>query len=701
MRDRARRFPDPLLLPSSLRPDPCVERRRERRGGGLALLALAIAALAAPGARAEVATAPAAPPDPVFHLGTVLVTARSPEVGEVASEQAASVLTLKEIRRRDRETVAGALALLPGVTLSTNVRNEQTVFVRGFDSRQVPLFIDGIPVSVAYDGTVDLGRFLTADVGAIQLTKGFSSVAYGPNTLGGAINLVSRRPSTPFEADASVGLGDGKSRHAWLNAGSDRGSWYVQLGAAYREAKSFRLSSGFVATPLEDGGARDNSDSRDTRLSLKVGLTPARGNEYALTFVRQNGEKGQPPSTVPPARYWRWPEWDKTSLYLVTRTALGARETLRTRLFLDRFDNEARSYTDGTYTVLKTSGPGSIGTGRSLYDDRTDGGMVEVESTRFARQTLRVVVHLKSDRHEEADGSAQLLASMEDRLWSVSGEDTLALSARTRLSVGLAHHVLGPREVYRSSGTPYSLPPDANATDTQAGLFHDAGPAARLYATFAVKTRLPTLKDRYSQRLGLYLENPDLGPERALSWEAGYQGSPWRGARAEAALFWSDTEDRIQSVNLSGAPSCTSATPCQMRNVGETRARGLELRLSASLGKAWEVGGDATLSDLENVSSPATKVLGIPETRIALWATWCPVEAIELGFWAAYETGRWASDRVKLDGLTTADVKASWRLPAGLSLEGGLRNLADESFELEYGFPAPGRTWFANLRYEL
>ena len=32
------------------------------------------------------------------------------------------------------------------------LRNEKTLTVRGFDSRQVPLFIDGIPVYVPYDG---------------------------------------------------------------------------------------------------------------------------------------------------------------------------------------------------------------------------------------------------------------------------------------------------------------------------------------------------------------------------------------------------------------------------------------------------------------------------------------------------------------------------------------------------------------------
>lgn len=226
-------------------------------------------------------------------------------------------------------------------------------------------------------------------------------------------------------------------------------------------------------------------------------------------------------------------------------------------------------------------------------------------------------------------------------------------------------------------------------------------PGRRFSDPLLLPSRLRTLNDRYSQRLGLYVENPDLGPERAIGWEAGYQGSPWRGARAEAALFWSDTEDRIQSVNLSGAASCTPATPCRMQNVGETRARGVELRLSASLGKAWEVGGDATFSDLENVSSPATKVVGIPESRIALWASGPPVEAVELGLWVARETGRRASGTVKLDGFTAADAKATWRLPAGLSLEGGVRNVTDESIQVEYGFPAPGRMWYANLRYEL
>jgi len=161
------------------------------------LLATSIASLLASGAVFAV--------DPVFELGAIRVMAPRAQLGEIAPEQVSSVVTRDAMQTYNRETVGDAVNLLSGVTVSTNLRNEQTVYLRGYDSRQVPLFIDGIPVYVPYDGYVDFGRFGTADLAAIQVAKGFSSVVYGPNTLGGAINLISRKPVKAFEGDASVG----------------------------------------------------------------------------------------------------------------------------------------------------------------------------------------------------------------------------------------------------------------------------------------------------------------------------------------------------------------------------------------------------------------------------------------------------------------------------------------------------------------
>ncbi|MGQ9862727.1 MAG: TonB-dependent receptor plug domain-containing protein, partial [Thiobacillaceae bacterium] len=431
------------------------------------------------------------------------------------------------------------------------------------------------------------------------------------------------------------------------------------------------------------------------------GLTPGSCDEYALTYINQNGEKGQPTSTDPTAaRYWKWPYWDKESLYFVSRTGLGAHEALKLRLYTDKFDNEVNSYTNNTYTTLKTSGPGSVSTGRSIYHDKTVGGAVELESTRLAGHLLRLVAQMKNDRHEERDGNNTLGADFEDTLRSLSLEDGISIGDKTLLSVGIAHHELHPDKVYKSGpGPAYTLPGKQTATDPQIGLFHDLSPTVRLYATIAEKTRLPTLKDRYSQRLGNYIENPNLKPEQARNYEVGYQGQPWAGASAEAALFWSDVEDKIQSVLLFGSKCGTPGNNCQMQNVGKARIKGIELGLKTPLGTQWEVGGNATFMDLKNVSDPTVKLTNIPETKLNLHALWRPVAAVDLIAFAEHDGGRWASDTVKLSGFTTLNLKAVWRPMQRMAAEVGVNNVTDKNYELDQGFPAAGRMWFANLNY--
>src|SRR5690606_18574146 len=158
-------------------------------------------------------------------------------------------------------------------------------------------------------------------------------------------------------------------------------------------------------------------------------------------------------------------------------------------------------------------------------------------------------------------------------------------------------------------------------------------------------------------RLGRFIENPDLEAEQARNYEIGYQGQPWAGAQADAAIFWSDIEDKIQSVNLNGAASCSAANQCQMQNVGKARIKGIELGLKTPLGARWEIGGNATWMDVENVSDPATRLTNIPETKIILHALWRAAVAVDMIAFTEHDSGRWASDTVKLDGFTTLNLK--------------------------------------------
>lgn len=633
--------------------------------------------------------------DALFTLGTVAVTASKPALGEIGGDQAASVVTREDMLKYNRDNVADAVNLLSGVTLTNNARNEKMIYVRGYDVRQVPLFIDGIPVYVPYDGYVDFTRFTTADLAAIQVAKGFSSIAYGPNALGGAINLISRKPQRALEADARIGFASGNEKQAQVNVGTNQGSWYLQAGLSYVDADYFPLSDDFKATSRENGGHRENSYRTDSKGSIKFGLIPNATDEYSISYIKQEGEKGNPPSTDPTvtAKYWQWPYWNKESVYFVSKTALGDKETLKVRLYSDQFDNSLHMYTNSDYTTLTNAVSGI-----SIYNDKTYGGSLELTTTRLANHEIKLVSHYKVDKHQAKDGAAAITESFKDTLVSHGIEDNIRLADTLQLSLGLVQHSLTPDTVYKP-GSPFSLPSKKSATNGQGGLFYDYSDSARFYATIAEKTRLPTLKDRYSAKFSTYIENPGLRPEESTNYEIGYQGTPWFGAKASAAVFYNDISDKIQTVYQPGKSTCTTTAKCQTTNVGKVHITGLEVGLTTPVNRWLEVGGNYTYLDLENVSNPGTKLTDIPREKLVLHATVHPTALVQVIAFIESDSGRWASNTVKLGGFTTLNLKASYAPRPDLTLEAGINNLSDQNYSLADGYPSPGRTWFANANY--
>ncbi|MFN3709719.1 MAG: TonB-dependent receptor plug domain-containing protein [Alishewanella aestuarii] len=625
------------------------------------------------------------------ELETIVVLGGRLVSGMGLDDQVASSLDAEQIRRFNRNNVGDALSLLSGVTLSQNSRNESMISVRGFDSRQVPLYIDGIPVYVPYDGYIDFNRFTSADLAAIQVAKGFSSVAYGPNTLGGAINLISRKPATAFEGDLAVGAGTAQQRRAAANFGMRHNKWYAQAGASYIDSDGFRLPDDFTATPTEDGDLRNNSHHKDHKVSFKLGYLPAEGEEHLLSVYRQQGEKGQPPSTDPAyARYWQWPCWDKEGVYVISRSRLGETENLTVRLYHDRYSNEVNSFTDASYSQLKTSGAGSVGTGRSIYNDNTSGGSVLLESIRFNDHQFRLVSHVKTDRHRESDATGTINTDYQDKLWSLAAEDNIQLSEAVLLAVGISYHQLKPDRVF-NRGNPYSLPIKKSATDAQAGLFYSLSADSRLYGTVAAKTRLPSLKDRYSQRLGRFIENPQLKAERAINYELGYQRHLTDRSVFESALFFSDISDKIQVVaNVSGILS-------QMQNIGRVEASGVELGWQAAVASTWQVGGNYTLTRLKNKTEPQIRITDIPQHKVVLHGQWQPTPALALQLQAEHNSKRVATVARELAGFTVINLSARYQLPANWRLSAGVNNLTDQYYELANGFPAAGVSWFSTL----
>lgn len=641
----------------------------------------------------------------VFKLGEINVAGTgtsNPAVG-------GSTVTRDELDDFNRETVVDALDLLPGITTTGGgQRNERMVTVRGFDSRQVPVFIDGIPVYVPYDGNVDMARFTTYDLASIEVAKGFSSVLYGSNTIGGAINLVTRRPVKEFEGNIGVGVRsndkfntNGKSTN--INLGTNQGTWYAQLGLSYLDRDAYTLSRDFRPVPAQPSGERLNTYSTDKKLNIKVGLTPNATDEYALNYVNQKGEKGSAPyaGVLAKSPFWQWPAWDKESLYFISNTALSQDSYIKTRLYYDKFTNRLTSFDDATYSSTKK--PSSF---RSFYDDHTYGGSVEYGTKLSSANTLKVSLHLKKDFHKEHNLGEPEQRS-EDTTTSFGIEDTHKLTNKLDLIVGASYDKRKEEIAQKWDKTRglYEFPvKDSSAFNPQAGLIYHTSETGNAYFTIARKSRFPTIKQRYSGGLGTAIPNPDLSVERAVNYQLGISEKLNSKVRVDAAIFYSDITNMMQSVQVPGTTCPDSKNldgSCnQMQNIGKVASKGIELGLTAAVTNTLELGGNYTYLDRKN-KSDSKFLTDAPAHKLFTYAKWAATPSMNVIGSAEYNSKRYSTDDGKriAAGFSMVNAKLSYTLQKDVTLEAGVNNLLDRNYAYTEGYYEEGRNFFANMNY--
>ena len=443
---------------------------------------------------------------PPYFVGEVVVV-EDAEDGDLGPGTV-SVLDAEAIRRLGSRTVAEAIQHLAGASMSVGSRNEQRVWVRGYEPADVLVLLDGIPIADPYSGEVDLGQIPVGDVARIVLTEGAASPAYGPGGMGGVINIVTVRGAGAAGGDADLRVTDSSTLVAHGAAGGATGSvdWYV--GAGYESSDGWRLSSDFEPTPYEDGGRRENSDLERLSALLRLGFGVGEAGRLTATFRLLDSDRGIPFSTERPAgfvRFARFPEWRQGTAAVGWESGAGEATTLRAQLYGHRFDNTLAVYADQELDepVLE-----------SIFSDDVLGGWA-VADRAAGRHALTASHHLAETRHERLEAEpgqpADLTERYRVRTGSVALQDRLTLGPRTALTVSASvdHH--GVEQSWRAdagsgdTGSSTSLAP-------QAELDLVLGRGVRGSVAAYRRTRFPTLRQMY----GADVPNPDLEPQREL-----------------------------------------------------------------------------------------------------------------------------------------------------------------------------------------
>ncbi|WP_293956620.1 MULTISPECIES: TonB-dependent siderophore receptor [unclassified Sphingobacterium] len=634
----------------------------------------------------------------VFKLGEVTVIGQK-NVNTVSAEQ---------IQKYGKNDVAAALNLLPGVTLtSIGARNESVVNVRGFDLRQVPLFIDGIPVYVPYDGMVDLGRFTTFDVSEVQVSKGNASVLYGPNAMGGAINVITRKPQEALEIQGATGYISGGYRTNF-NVGTKWDRFYVQASFSQLNRDYFPMSKKFTPTAFEDGGKRDNSYQNDRKYHIKVAFTPTENSEYALAYSYQRGSKGNPfyagsdteNNQLNRPRFWEWPNWDKQSLYFLSNTTIDSKQTIKTRIYYDIFKNLLNSWDDATFTTMDR---GYAFT--SIYNDYTIGGIVQHDYQTSKRNLLSTSVQYKQDVHREYNvGEPQ--RSMNDGNFTFAVEDRFKITKVLDLTAGVSYNnrrSLKAQNYNADSDEISNYPPNSNdAFNVQGAVQYRLKANQELNLSVGKKTRFATPKDRYSYRMGTAIPNPDLKAEQSVNYDLTYSNRLFNKLLLDGSLFYSKISRTILMVNNVQYDEEADMWLNQLQNTGDSEYMGFEVAANYPVSPAFSLGSNYTFIKRNNISNPEIYLMDVPRHKVIFRAGYELRDRFRVQANMEHNSNRYSTSYgTESPGFTLYNASVKLKVWKWFSLEGGVNNIFDKNYTLTEGFYEPGRVFYSNLIYKL
>jgi len=644
-----------------------------------------------------------------FRLGEIIVTGQRADNIAVG----ASTLSTEAMQAFNRTSLDDAAQLIPGVSVaaSGNSRNERMITVRGFDRYQVPLSIDGIRVYLPADGRLDYGRFLTADIAEIQIAKGYASVLDGPGAMGGAINLVTRKPTKELEIEGRATLNlDNDADYAGYTVyglvGTRHDNWYAQASYARSFTDHWDLSNDFKPALNENGGARDLSRSRDWRVNAKIGFTPNATDEYALSYVRQEGSKHAPVhvSDTSTQRYWDWPYWNIQNIYFLSTTQLGELATLKTKFYYNQFKNSLDSYDDATLTAQTKRSAFN-----SAYDDRAYGGSAQLDLQLAPADRLSVAFHYRNDRHREYQESfapshiVEPWQTNREETYSAAIENSLSLSPSLTFVAGFGYdwRQLRQADDFSTDTMEFIHYPieNSDAWNAQGALRWTPDADTSAHLSVSSRARFPTLAERFSTRFGGAVSNPGLNAERATQVEIG--GSRRFGPiRAEGAVWYARVKDAIMSFPFVYEGTATS----QSRNVGNGDYYGAELSLVATITPEFSLGGNYSWvkRDLDDPSIPAFHPTGVPSHKAFAYADWAPLAGLRFMPNVEVASDRWvvtpAGTYYRSGDYVLANLSIDYAVTPAIDIGVGGRNLFDVNYSTADGYPEPGRTMFVSLR---
>ena len=492
-------------------------------------------------------------------LETLVVTATGYEQDVTKAAASISVITAEEIAKKSYSNVTDALKNVPGVFVQGGGSN-QSVSIRGMGASYTLYLIDGKPMNDGGQLTTNGGisgasvNFLPPmeAIERIEVIRGAASSLYGSDAMGGVINIITKKHQdkmtggirTEYVKPASSNKvnNDEFNSSVYVNAPLVDKLLSLQVTAGYQNIDESDLQK----ATAEAGESDPEFKKKD--IGTKLVFTPNDKNtliaEYTNTSQARTHTSGKSYPTTSDSTYTKLVR----DVYSLTHEG--------------KFDNLVlNSYIQHNKDKNTTSTGRSVSVGNNETVQNPGGTDFEnlivnsQGSYFFANNTLTAGATYKKEKLTDGSNNgnpnkAGTVTKMDRYQWSIFAEDTW--NATDDLALTLS----GRYDDNEDFGRNFS--PKAYAVYSATDKIIVKGGVITGYK--APDLRSATTEYTLNSMGGALFGNPDLKPEKSLTYEGGFAFSDTDlGLLTSLMLYRTDFKDKISSTpRLDGSQTAGS-----------------------------------------------------------------------------------------------------------------------------------------------
>lgn len=516
--------------------------------------------------------------DELILLEPVEVTA--PRVEKFLNKVPFSVgIVDKENIQLGRPTIGldESLNEIPGVYTQNryNFAQDTRISIRGFGARAafgvrgIKILVDGIPLTLP-DGQSQTDSIDLGSTERIEVIRGPVSALYG-NASGGVISITTEEgPEEPF-----------------IGARTVLGSFGLQKYQAKAGGQIKDINSLLNLSRLDLDGFRDHSETENVLFNGKLRYTINENSDLTLLLTYLDAPVAQDPGAL--TREELEQDRKQAAPANLLRDAGESVKDGRSGIVYRNYFSQNHEINLSIYGSVRDFSQ-RLPFGIVSFDRLLLGGGAKYVWdrsiwSRANRLIAGIDVEYQNDDRKNFDYAdekekGQLTLDQKEEVNNIGifMQNEFQILDNLEITLGLRYDYIhfSVDDFFTSEDDPNdSGSITFNELSPKVGVLYSPLSFLNMYGNFSTSFETPTTTELANSPSGAGGFNPDLKPQKAISYEAGLKGFIWNRLTYDLAVFYADVKDELIPFQIPEVPGREF-----FRNAGKSRHYGLELGLS-------------------------------------------------------------------------------------------------------------------------